>query len=200
MTGEFNDQLHGSDMYRQLIAWKGDSILNDIWNEDMIRGYLQLKMPDDPDVEFWVMTLINIVNRSPCQVHTMADFWWWINFSAKWTTVFWRMLLFADNPSYINRQWITNNYMHFFGSQNFQKWSMVNRTQKHKGNWLTYKWHARDLVCQVAGQEYGMKTKRGSLWEIVKVKKKADAIDDNFNFYYDINPLSWYNINNHFHA
>lgn len=197
VTGELNDQLHGSDMYRALISLYGDGILDAPWSEEGILHYLKRRGLDKVTAARWCRLLMGQVLNAPCEIVTLADFWWWINFSCKWTSVYWRMLLFTSEPEVVKPDWL-GNYVHFFGTPNFQKWSMINRSQKHQGSWITYKWHARDLVCDLVGREYADKTKRGSLWEIMRVKKKFAAIDNTFGFHDGFDIDRWYNPNNSF--
>lgn len=195
--GEFNDQLMGSDLYKDIVRWKGNGILNQPWTDDLMTEYYMRKLPIE-DAEMWTRILGTHLRNAPCPVDTVADWWWWINFSCKWSSVYFRILMYARDYSNIDETYLNNYYYQFFGDDNFQKWSMVNRTQKINGSWDTYKWHARQLVADFCGQEYTQKMKRGSLWRLLGYKRGAELIDSNYNYIMDVNAEEWYEPNNSF--
>jgi len=197
--GEFNDQLLGSDVYRDLMIWKGQGILNVAWSESLLIEYFLSKGVSQVHAETWANIFSNQAKSAPCSVETMADFWWWINFSCKWSSVYFRILIYALDSKNINQPYLENYYYQFYGSTDFQKWSMIDRVHKHQGNFINYKWHARDLVADfLQGDEYRMKIKRGSLWKLLSYKYGAEVIDDNYQYIMDANPTDWYNPNNSF--
>jgi hypothetical protein len=197
--GEGNDQLMGSDIYRDIVKWGGDGILYQPWTEESIRKYFQYKGLTPEEENLWYELLSEHVWRAPCPVETIADFWWWINFSCKWATVYYRMMFYAQNTNNINESYLNNYYQQFFNTPEFQKWSMIDREHKHQGNFITYKFHARELIATIINApEYLNKIKKGSLSHITKFKPACDLIDQNYQFHYDINPNDWYNPDNNF--
>lgn len=195
--GEFNDQVLGSDLYKDVVRWRGDSILDQPWTEDLMTEYYLRKL-SPADAEMWTRMFSAHLRRAPCSVETVADWWWWINFSCKWNSVYFRILMYARDHANITADYLNNYYYQFFGDENFQKWSMVNRTDKIKGSWHTYKWKARELVADFCGQEYVQKMKRGSLWRLLGYKRGAELIDDQYSYVMDVNAADWYQPNNSF--
>jgi hypothetical protein len=76
---------------------------------------------------------------------------------------------------------------------------MVDRTNKHQGDYISYKFHARDLVTDVIqDSRYNIKIKRASLFNITRFKYACDLIDSDYKLRYNINPLDYYNPVNDF--
>lgn len=195
--GEFNDQLMGSDIYRDIVRWGGDSLLTSAWTQSSIIQYLIPKV-GPYHAEQWFYLMEKIVRRAPIPVITVADWWQWINFTCKWSSVYFRLISCARANTIIDEYYLKNYYFQFYGDYNFQQWSMHNKEDKIKGSWHTYKWKARQLVSDLCGQEYNQKMKRGSLWRLIGFKKSAEIIDDSYNFILSIKPEEWYEPNNSF--
>jgi hypothetical protein len=196
--GEFNDQLMGSDIYRDLVRWRSN-ILDQPWTQTLMVEYNLRRGLTQANAEMWADIFSNHLRQAPCPVDTVADWWWWINFSCKWSSVYFRILIYAREYTNIDQSYLENYYCQFYGSSEFQKWSMVDRTHKHKGSFINYKWHARDLVADfLQGEEYKSKIKRGSLWKLLGYKFGADIVDQDYNYHMDITSADWYNPNNTF--
>jgi len=195
--GEFNDQLHGSDIYRDLVRWRGDSILDTRYSQGLISEYLRSKIPAQY-ADTWTAILHQHMQKAPCPIDTVADFWWWLNFSCKWSSVYFRILSHARDTSLINDHYCQKHYFQFYGTDDFQRWSMVDRMHKHQGSWVSYKWHAKQLVAKLCGDEYNQKLKRGSLWRLLSYRRGADIVDDAWQFHDQISIADWYDPNNSF--
>jgi len=199
--GECNDQVLGSDTYRNLLHWGGPGFLSKPWTETILTEYHMWRGLTQTDAEMWTQLLSDHLRRAPCVVETVADWWWWINFSCKWNFVYYRILLYARDHSHINADYMDNYYYQFYSDDNFQRWSMVDRTHKVTDTWLSYKWHARKLVADLCGDEYNQKLKRGSLWRLLGFKPVAELLDDDFNYVMDVNAGNiddWYLPDNSF--
>jgi hypothetical protein len=200
VAGEGNDQLFGSDIYKDMARWKGDGgVLDLYWTEDLIMEYLTWKNMTPDQAETWTVLFSKLLKSAPCSVVTIADWWWWVNITCKWSCVYFRIPAVAQDPSMINQEYVDNYYYQFYNTTEHQLWSMVDREHKHKGNLLSYKYHAKELVADfLGGKEYLNKAKKGSLWRIVAYKKGVAAIDENYNFHWEVNPEDWYEPNNSF--
>ena len=195
--GEFNDQLMGSDIYKDLVRWQGDKILDTKWTPALIIQYLIPKVGPSY-AEMWFYLMEKIIKTAPIPIVTIAQWWQWINFTCKWSSVYFRLISCARNNSVIDEQYLNNYYFQFYGDTNFKQWSMNDSTDKIKGSWHTYKWKARQLVSDICGQEYEQKMKRGSLWRLIGFKKSAEVIDENYNLIPKINSSDWYKPDNSF--
>jgi hypothetical protein len=90
----------------------------------------------------------------------------------------------------------------FYGTPEFQMWSMTNPDKKLFSTWSTYKWEAKRVICEFNKDEdyRDNKVKMGSLYKLFIQKKSAEAIDSNLNFIHEdeLNPIDFYNPNNSF--
>ena len=199
VNGEFNDQILGSDQYMSLVNWRGNRVLSQPWSEQLFVDFCQMKGISVDHSEMWAKLFLDHVKAAPCPVDTVADWWWWINFTCKWNAVYFRMLSYASNSQHINQDYLDNHLYGFFGSDDFQKWSMVDRTHKIQDSILSYKWHARDLVADYLKEDdYRKKLKKGSLWTLLVHKPACDVIDSSYTYHYGINANDWYNPDNSF--
>ena len=199
VAGEGNDQLLGSDIYKDVVRWGGNGVLNQKWTEGNIREYFKNKSITDDESDLLFSLFYKLMSASPCKIETVGDWWWYINFSCKWGSVYHRMMFYVQNPEIITDDYMRNYYYQFFNTDSFQRWSMVNRTEKHQGDYLTYKYHAKNLIIDVTKDEtYRDKIKRPSLSNITRFKYACDLIDDSYHFHYNINPMDFYNSDNSF--
>jgi len=196
--GEFNDQLLGSDMYRDIVRWRDDATLHQPWTADLIKDYHLFKGLSAKDADVWTRIHIQHIEKARCPVETVTDWLWWLNFSCKWSSVYFRVLMYSLNHDQINKEYLDNYYYQFFGDDNFQKWSMRDREHKIQDTWINYKWHARDLVAEFCGNEYKQKIKRGSLWRVLSYRRGAELVDDQYNYTMTVNANDWYEPNNSF--
>jgi hypothetical protein len=198
VNGEQGDQVQGTDIYRMLIQQHGEQAMVMPWTPELIISFIKFKakVPDSDAIQL-AEVLIDQVRQAPIDITTLGDFWWWINFTCKWAATFYRIVT-RSNP-HATAEFIDNYFFPFYGSNDFQLWSMYKREEKHKGNWATYKWKAKDFVCDFLGSdEYQAKHRQGSLHLILSQAIKAEAIDSEFNYYESIVPEDWYQSNNSF--
>lgn len=200
VNGEGGDQVHGTDIYRALVKLYGQDALTIKWTPELIINHvtkLTSGFLNNTEAEFLANIFINKVKQSELEITTLADFWWWMNFTCKWASTFYRILLKSPHP--LTKSYVDNYYFPFYGSEKFQLWSMYKRDEKHKGNWETYKWKAKEFVVEVSRcPEYSFKHRQGSLTTVMSHTKKYEAIDNEFNFYEHTDPVAWYNPNNSF--
>lgn len=198
VNGECGDQVHGVDLYRILIQQHGDRALTIPWTNELVVSFIKFKAKaSDYDAEKLAAVLIDQVKKAPIEILTLADFWWWINFTCKWAATFYRIASKSNRP--VDANFIDNYFFPFYASQEFQLWSMYKREEKHQGNWATYKWKAKNFVCDFLGHNgFQGKHRQGSLYVVLCHTTKAEAIDNEFNYYKSIVPEDWYNPNNSF--
>lgn len=204
VAGEGNDQIFGSDLFKDLQMWKGPGVFVMPWTEDLIYEYFSSwkKMPVE-HARIWTALMVKLLRAAPCPVETLTDWWWWTNFTCKWSCVYFRIANAVSNPEIVNQSYMDNYFYQFFNTPQHQKWSMVNQESKHKNTQDSYKYQAKELICKFLGDNgYLIKAKRGSLWEIMAHKKKAIAIDTDYKFYWDLQEIkdlsSFYEPNNSF--
>jgi hypothetical protein len=171
------------------MLWKREHIVNHIkWKASYLNQQEAEKLAD---------IFINQVKHAHVEILTLADFWWWLNLTCKWSAVMYRLVAKAPYP--VDDKFIDNYFFPFYASEKFQLWSIYKRDEAHQGNWETYKWKAKEFVCKTSGcDELYFKHRQGSLFTVLSHTKKYEAIDNEFNFYTNPNPEDWYNPNNDF--
>lgn len=200
VAGEGNDQLLGSDIYRDLAHWRGPGILDIAWTEADIKAYFDYKGLTPAERDLWFSLYHKLITNATCPIDTIGDWFWYINFACKWGSVYHRMMFCIQDTSEITHEYMNAYYQQFYNTDDFQKWSLINRTHKHQGDYLSYKFHARELITDVLGKDstYANKVKRNSLFNITKFKYACDLINENYEFKYNINPSDYYEPNNSF--
>lgn len=202
LGGEHNDQLFGSDVMAALILRYGSSVIHARYNHDHFYEFFHEKLPDAAGVTFYLDLLERHAQRAPVPIVSNFDFVWWINFSLKWQSVFMRSLahVATRNVSQVTREYITTKYAHFYGTDDFQLWSLNNQDKKIKDSWETYKWVCKDIIYDYTKDaEYrDHKTKRGSLHFLLLQQQSYNFIDERMQFSYAMDPQTYYEADNDF--
>ena len=204
--GEHNDQLFGSDIIGNIYRVYGDfGEMNKTYSREHALKWFKNYM-DEPTANIWFDLLDNhIKTQAPCEVTTNFHFWWWLNFSFKWQNVFFRMIvrINKDHRSNITHDFVRNYFHHFYSTENFQRWSMLNHDLKIKDSWATYKWESKRLIYEFNRDKVYLdeKVKIGSLVKLFLQKTMPQAVTSNFEFLNTVsleNLDDYYNPNNSF--
>lgn len=202
ITGEHNDQIFGADVIGQLIRLKGDSVVHEPYNrQTLIEFYNSVSY--NPELNsFYVDLFEKLASRAPVKIETNFHFLWWIHFSLKWQTVYMRIIMYVDknNLKDITREYLSKHYFTFYGSDEFQLWSMNNLDKRMKDTWKTYKWPAKDVIYKYTQDEdyRDNKTKVGSLYRVLMANQSNYFLNSDFEFSDDINWKDYYREDNDF--
>ena len=159
VTGELGDQLFGS------AAFGNDNDLINATSKEFLKGKEYQEYIDDIE---------KFNDACPISTEKLTDMLWWWNFAIKWCEVRFRASLSVEDGSYLK------NVIHFYDTENFQKWSISNPDKKIKKTEQSYKWLLKDFIYDYTKDtDYrDNKVKVGSLG--VRIGHIA-AIDDNYN-------------------
>lgn len=189
LGGEHNDQLFGSDIIAKINRTKSFNDALQPHNRDYIAGYFSFMGMSNDTANWWYDMLVWHSKQAPCEVKTNFDLLWWFNFTFKWQSVFFRILLRVapDQRKCINQEFINNNFLHFYNTHDFQIWSMSNPHLKVDSSWVSYKKEAKGVILDFDGnQEYfDNKAKVGSLSGLFLHRKTPWAITPNFEYIED---------------
>ena len=194
ISGEFNDQLFGSDIISYAIQDVGfDTIAGPYDRRTIARIFWRMK-PET--AQFYVGLFDRLREVSPIPLKSNFDLLWWINFALKWQTVYMRVLCHGNK--FISRE---DLYAPFFNTADFQLWSMNNLDKRIKDNWCNYKWPAKEIIYDFTKDEHyrDNKKKHGSLYFLAKDFQRINFfLDERFVFSENINLSDFYQEDNDF--
>lgn len=202
VTGEFNDQLFGSDLMSTYISRLGNRSLIEPYDYDTILNYVDEFIGDHKTSEILVKSIEDSGEKTGLPFEKNSDFFWWFNFSVKWQTVYFRIYALNNFNLHNNiNQSYTSTYLHhFYHTDTFQLWSMNNPQVRYIDDWKNYKLLAKQEIFKFDdNREYfDNKIKRGSFYTIFGQRRLIDGIADDFSIVNKINPIDWYNEKNSF--
>ena len=177
--GEFNDQLFGSDIVRDVETFGNmDLVLGPNTSQNVL-PFLQSKGISEKSAAHWYFLLDDhIKNVCPVEINTVHQLFWWLNFSFKWQSVYYRIPERIKNQHLLNDEFLSQYYLQFFVIEDFQIWSMLNPDKKIGSTWESYKLEAKKMILDFNGDKdyFDNKVKRGSLGQIFKQRKVPDAL------------------------
>jgi len=107
----------------------------------------------------------SFLDKSPFEIKTAFDFYWWVNFTIKWQALNMRIL---QLNSTITAEKLASVY-NFYDSKDFQIWSMVNHDLKIKDTKESYKYVMKDVIYNFTGdadyRDYKLKESSGPTYK-----------------------------------
>lgn len=182
--GEYNDQLLGSNLIITFEKYFDASELFKPFSKDTLKKVFYCDSPtirNKKNIDTWVDAYLEICKKSPVPIESNIDFHWWINFSCKWQGLYYRL------SSYFDKTFNLDNYIHFFQTDDFQIWSILNHSQRFNG-YQNYKKICRDLIYEYDKNENyrNNKKKIESLFFLAQKNYQFNYIDEKNQSYYDL--------------
>lgn len=201
-NGEQNDQLFGFDCVGRIMTRFGASIAHQPRQRDTFFTYFSEVTGDAQVTNHFLDLFERTIEKSPVPIETHLDYLWWINFTQKWQNTFLRTLtcVAPRNVHKITPEYVKTYYASFYGTEEFQLWSLNNQDKRMKDEWKTYKWVCKDAIyTYTKDSEYrDNKTKRGSLHNVIQQQSTYDFIDESYKYHNNLDPRECYNANNDF--
>jgi hypothetical protein len=202
VLGEHNDQVFGSDIIGVFIRRYSEETIFKDYNREMIVDFFN-KLNGKVELNNFCFDLLDeLCKKAPVKIKTVFDFFWWINFACKWQCVYFRSIMYVDtaNRDLINKEYIDNYYYTFYGTEDFQLWSMANMDKKIKDTWKSYKFPAKEIIFAFNKDEdyFQNKTKVGSLPRVVAEYSPLLYIDENYRSVEHLDFAEVYNKDNSF--
>jgi hypothetical protein len=199
VNGEGGDQLFGSAVSHDVVNSFGIDFLFSQPTPERIAQTMALKIPDETVQEKLISAFNRVMLKCPFNIETIYHYYWWINFTLKWQSVYVRTMAYTAT-AYQKTLKPQDNYFSFFTTDQMQLWTMNNPHMLIKDQWRTYKFHCKDIIYDFNGDaEYrDYKMKMGSLASIINTRPIAHAIDRELNFYFDDYPQDMWDMNNDF--
>jgi hypothetical protein len=200
ISGENADQLFGSQVCGQFAYGKDYNILlNPIENmEGHIIDFFNKRLSTShKKYKEGIFNIFKkIVEKSPIEIDNVYKFFWWINFTTKWQSVYVRLLPFSNNIGNIKLQ---ENYTTFYCTEEFQLWSLNNSNSFVKDTIDSVKYISKDYIYNFNKDlDYLKKPKVGSLTNLTRRKSIPLTLDKNMNYSYDWPDETNYNLTNDF--
>lgn len=177
--GEFNDQLFGSDIVGTFRNQFGMDAVFEPYAEKNIIPFLLKSGMQEKNAKVWFDMLDQHIKKTNlAEIITVKDFFWWLNFSFKWQSVYYRIISRTSNRSIINQNFVNDHYFQFFDTLDFQRWSMLNQDKKIGKTWETYKLAGKNFIFAYTQDKeyYNNKMKIGSLSGIFRQRHVPDAL------------------------
>lgn len=198
VTGEGNDQLFGS----AIITNNTDMFTTKPWevkaDSNLLIKYFENQTDDAKEASMVYEILNTVCANAPIPIDTIYKWFWWINFSCKWQSVYMRSASFAikqNQPSFD-----LDYYTMFFSPKEFQLWSMNNSDRLMLNSIKGYKQTCKDIIYDFnKDAEYrDYKVKMGSLRALLLKKETCIAIDNQLEFLYEFDPTVFLRLDNTF--
>ena len=124
IDGEPADQLFGGIASR---SFTETSVLKN-WrtDPDEMLDFMAKKV-DRPFAEWFYQTTSENIVSTDVPVETYYDFFWWTFFNYSWASIKLRPLQYQTSMSITSAQLYFDNFIHWFNTVEYQKWSLVNR-------------------------------------------------------------------------
>ena len=172
VSGECADPIFGTDSVK-----KYEDLMNDSW-ESILYFEELWSVPLEISDRYIISNLLEEhVEKSPIEIKTVFDIYWWISFCFKWT--------FLDRvipiSYFLNDGTDVHKNYSFFNTEDFQKWSLCNHDIKHQNSCLTYKQPAKDFIYKFTGdKKYQInKTKEPSILKLFTPEFRSSRFDSN---------------------
>ena len=223
ITGELGDQIFGS-MLITLLSDNSTEILSRYDQRRLQRLTVSLNHETELDklfvswkkgIEFIYFTVLRQGNRydihkkivnsliewleplvtiAPFEIMTAYDVLWWINFTLKWQDVVLRMPCSGKE----NAKTLFNNTIHFFCTEDFQKWSLNEKNHREEkilsNKFSSYKYIAKKYIFDFTKDNnyFLNKKKVPSLFNVSVLSENNEPIIifDDFSFYKEGNTES----------
>lgn len=186
VTGEGNDQLFGSDLVARLVPLLGPEYPSAPFTDDRLLTYLRTFSFEKRELERLFTLFRELAKKCPSGVRTCFDFFWWLNFSCKWQSVYMRMLGYISPLARknVSADFIRDNYRCFFFDERFENWSVWNSALKIGKDWSSYKLEAKKFILEFTGDQvyFENKIKVGSLFFLLQHQRATFAIDGEFRY------------------
>ncbi len=202
ITCDQGDSIFGTELATEFYLYNPDVDPEDsfLQNQDKIIKFFELEKTPSFAKDFYDRVLTNI-KTAEVSIKSLHDFFWWIIFNLKYMDCALRGPVFYYSRSANREQIIQSRAINWFGSHDYQQWSMANNNngQKIRGNLAnTYKWAGRQFIYQFDKNDWHFrhKLKISSLIKISYrspnrfVAKNIFGLDVNYNVISLGDPLS----------
>jgi hypothetical protein len=148
-SGELGDQVFGSNISSErLMMMYGNEIIHKPYSKDILFEFYNAKFKNEAVTSFYLEIFDSLMSAAPIRIATYFDYFWWLIFTLEWQSVYVRAMQFTHekNTQRISIEYIRKNIAPFFGTEDFQIWSINNLDKRVRGEWKTFKWPCKDYI------------------------------------------------------
>lgn len=200
VSGEFNNQLFGSDLLKAYLANTGK--INETFDKDQIFNYINARVNDSKVSSILIDSVIDTSKITGIPLERNNDFFWWYNFCFEWQAVHFRLyaLTFPKFFDNISEEFDKDYVHHFYQTDNFQLWSINNPQIRYIADWKNHKQPAKDSIYAFDKDEnyFVNKINKPSLQTVFSQRPVISAITDDFKLLEEYNLDKFYNSSNIF--
>jgi len=202
-NGELGDQVFGSNISSQsLMKMFGNSIIHQPYRRDILFQFYNLNLDNEKITNFYLDLFDRLMSVAPIPIKTYFEYFWWLIFNLEWQGVFMRILSFTpeQNAYNITLEYFRTNINPFFGTDEFQLWSMNNLDKRIKDTWESFKWPAKDIIYAFTGDEQyhynKLKQNSVSIWQ--QRINPYNFMNEHMQLFWKTNLEEYYEPNNSF--
>ena len=153
-----NELVVNGDNTAQIFGMSKTSFMDNRYDD--WRPYVRSKIADDVEYNFYMEKAEQQFAHSPFPIETIFDLHWWVPFSMRWTNPQVRMWRVANDYT----EEMYERTIPFFGTDDFQIWSMLNHDKKLGNTAASYKLVMKDIIYDYDGNDnyYDTMTSRPS--------------------------------------
>ena len=205
LTGDGGDQLWGSNAVAQLsstdilkknLPWQDLLDWTDVFNQSLIpknfppgsiipKGWYRSVEPwSREQKDKFISILTDHATACPFEIKTCFDMLWWLNFSTKLNFVRISMVTMAAYQNKLTSVNL-NNFIPFYLTDDFQRWSLCNHHRKEFLTPESYKQEAKEFIFSINKDSDYLKNKlkEESTPKMIKLKWKIQLLHDSDNNY-----------------
>jgi hypothetical protein len=121
----------------------------------------------------------NFIKKSPKKLETVQDLRWWFSFSFNWYST----ILSEHREIGLDK---SKQIYPFFGTDDFQRWSITNKEPTKSGDYLDDRWQIREAIQYYSGDSFYSKNKKNFASNLYNLGNKwLFTLDDYSNIYLD---------------
>jgi hypothetical protein len=205
VTGEGGDQVcwngftRSSDRIFNELGW--DYLRKPATLENVVPVLEQVSQDRTSAIVAYNSIISPLKNNSVVPVDSVGQILWYFNFTCKWQNVYLRTLNNLVNTEIIDSQYISDNFMMFYESDDIQIWTMLNNESTV---WVKKFTDIKNPLKQVIyrfdrDKEYfENKVKFGSLGRLSRMRPSIGYITSNWRFTDFVDTDQFYNPENSF--
>ena len=201
-NGDLNDPVFGMGTAGRMMKFFGADIIHKPYEREKLFTFFNRGVQNEQMTNLYLELFERLVRAAPVEIKSYFDYVWWLNFSLKWQFSSMKMITATSKLAapLVTVDYMRSQFLPFYGTEDFQLWSMLNPDKKMKDTWRSFKWICKDIIYDYTGdEEYrDNKMKTGSMRHLFSGERAFRYIDEHMHFYRTLDPSEYYDPENDF--